>query len=496
MRRSRVFVLGLGLAAALVLGAAGVPGRASASGPRAATTTGPSDSSPAVALAAGPSGGWWLAHSDGGVTAGGSAGYLGSAGALHLAAALVGVFGTADRGGYWLLGRDGGIFTFGDAGFLGSTGAMHLNRPIVGMTPTPDGRGYWLVASDGGIFTFGDAAFLGSAAGSAPAPVVGMAPTTDGAGYWLASTDGTVLAYGSAAGSGPTGAAGGNGAVSLPPTPAGMRALPAGRLYGVTVDDIDLGSSAPVAAAAFGRMPTTRVVFDLGEPASYYADYLRQLQPHSYILGELLDSSDTQSTNLAAEHARVASYLATLGNLVDIWEIGNEVNGNWTGPYTTGAAMVTDAYDQVAAAGKRSALTVFYNAGCGNGPGEPDPATYAQTYLPDRVRQGVDYVLASYYQTQCNNIAPSAATFTAFFQQMRSVFPAAAEGFGEIGLPDAVTAATQSQALSIIAYYYDLAIDLPYYVGGHFWWYYAEDALPQPGNAIWTAINAAILAEG
>ena len=53
---------------------------------------------------------------------------------------------------------DGGIFAGGAAGFHGSTGGAALNQPIVGIAATPRGNGYWLVASDGGIFSFGDAA--------------------------------------------------------------------------------------------------------------------------------------------------------------------------------------------------------------------------------------------------------------------------------------------------------------------------------------------------
>ena len=40
---------------------------------------------------------------------------------------------SAPRPAYWLVGSDGGVFAFGDAGFLGSMGAEHLAAPVVGM---------------------------------------------------------------------------------------------------------------------------------------------------------------------------------------------------------------------------------------------------------------------------------------------------------------------------------------------------------------------------
>jgi len=79
-------------------------------------------------------------------------------------------------GGYWLAASDGGVFTFGGATFFGSMGGKHLNAPVIGIQSTPDGGGYWLYASDGGVFTFGDAAFFGSTGNmTLKAPVVGMA---------------------------------------------------------------------------------------------------------------------------------------------------------------------------------------------------------------------------------------------------------------------------------------------------------------------------------
>jgi uncharacterized membrane protein YgdD (TMEM256/DUF423 family) len=160
-----------------------------------------------VAIATAPTGsGYWVAASDGGVFAVGSAGFHGSLGAVHLNRPIVGMAATPSGHGYWLVASDGGVFAFGDAGFHGSLGALHLNAPIVGMTATPSGHGYWLVAEDGGLFAFGDAAFHGSlGAVVLNAPVVGMAADPHG-GYWMVASDGGIFGFGGAPFEGSTGA--------------------------------------------------------------------------------------------------------------------------------------------------------------------------------------------------------------------------------------------------------------------------------------------------
>src|SRR5579884_4503449 len=124
MSRSWVFVL-CAVAGALVAGT--VPAGAAPVLSDSAYAGG----SPAVGVSAGPTGGWWIAHADGEVTAGGTAPALGSAASSPIAAPVVGMATTADHAGYWLVASDGGIFSFGDAAFFGSTGAMRLNRPVV-----------------------------------------------------------------------------------------------------------------------------------------------------------------------------------------------------------------------------------------------------------------------------------------------------------------------------------------------------------------------------
>jgi hypothetical protein len=155
---------------------------------------------PIVGMAATPSGqGYWLVASDGGVFTEGDATFYGSLGGTVLNKPIVGIAATPNGKGYWLVASDGGIFAFGDANFYGSLGNIVINKPIVGMASTPDGGGYWLVASDGGVFTRGDAGFYGSLGNLVlNKPIVGMASTPDGGGYWLVASDGGVFAEGNA----------------------------------------------------------------------------------------------------------------------------------------------------------------------------------------------------------------------------------------------------------------------------------------------------------
>jgi len=273
-----------------------------------------------------------------------------------------------------------------------------------------------------------------------------------------------------------------------------MRALPS-PLYGVTVDGIANLSDIVAGARALGHMPVTRVYFNVKEPASYYAAAVRAIQPVSYVMGELLDSSDARHIGTRAYGKRVESYLAQLGNSVDVWEIGNEVNGNWTGRYSTVEAKLTAAYDEVSAAGRRTALTLYYNVGCGDSSRELDPVTFSERYVPSVVRSGLDYVLLSYYEGDCNGIRPSAATWTAYFARLHAIFPHALVGFGEIGMNNPATSTTLGAARSLMTYYYGLRIDLPYYVGGYFWWYYDEDCLPYFTKPLWSTLDSAFAAE-
>jgi hypothetical protein len=269
-------------------------------------------------------------------------------------------------------------------------------------------------------------------------------------------------------------------------------------LFGVTVDEIAQLQSITASLAALPRRASTRVYFDVREPAGYYARAVQAIHEVSGVMGELLDSSDETSITTQALQARTREYLGQLGSAVDIWEIGNEVNGNWTGEYTAVSQKLTAAFEAVSAAGARTALTLYANNfgpnNCGDGTSELTPLRFSERYVPAHVAASLDYVLLSYYPSQCHNREPSTGELSSSLQALHALYPRAAFGFGEVGLPKRVRRHSLRKAEQIMRWAYSLNPGLPYYVGGYFWWYGAEDALRQRAPLA-GALGAAFQAE-
>jgi hypothetical protein len=255
------------------------------------------------------------------------------------------------------------------------------------------------------------------------------------------------------------------------------------------------GSSRAAKRTHLPRMPTTRIYFDVKEPARYYAAAVRELRPVSYLMGELLDSSDEIHISAAAYRARVRSYLGAFASEIDLSEIGNEVNGSWTGHYPVVSAKLTEAYRQVTAWHKRTALTLLLQRQVRRRGRRAEPAGLLPPVRADRNPDRLDYVFLSYYEDDCNGIRPSAATWTAYFRDLHALYPHALLGFGEIGRNNPVTTQTMAAGRSLISYYYGLTIKLRYYVGGYFWWYYGSGCLPYQAKPLWRALRAGIVTE-
>ena len=119
------------------------------------------------------------------------------------------------------------------------------------------------------------------------------------------------------------------------------------KIYGLTLDDISDIDETVDALKSFAKRTTTRVVFDEDKSASDYTNALNALKPYTDIMGELFDSEYIAHYSVEEYTRRVRRYLNAHGDKVKIWEIGNEVNGEWTGNPNVVAQKTINAYKEV-----------------------------------------------------------------------------------------------------------------------------------------------------
>jgi hypothetical protein len=240
-------------------------------------------------------------------------------------------------------------------------------------------------------------------------------------------------------------------------------------MYGVTLDNVDQLPAIIDSLHSMPFKPISRIVFDEFIPAKNYASAVSKISKVSYVMGEILDSWYVGQYSTKAYTARVKEYLNTLGKYVNIWEIGNEINGEWLGKNTDVVAKMTSAYDLVKKQGKFTELTLYYNAGCWSKP-ENEMFAWAKKNIPPHMKLGLDYVLVSYYEDDCNGLQPN---WPNVFDRLKGMFPNSRIGFGEVGTQ--ITA----KKTAYIKRYYSKKINNPHYVGGYFWWYGHQDFLPK-----------------
>jgi hypothetical protein len=101
------------------------------------------------------------------------------------------------------------------------------------------------------------------------------------------------------------------------------------------------------------------------------------------------------------------------------------------------------------------------------------------------MKNGLDYVLVSYYEDDCNNYQPN---WQQVFDSLHVIFPNAKLGIGECGTTNA------NRKAEYITRYYTMNITTPNYIGGYFWWYYRQDCVPWNTKPLWQVLdNANIL---
>jgi hypothetical protein len=283
------------------------------------------------------------------------------------------------------------------------------------------------------------------------------------------------------------------GQVSQPASAARRTAALPASLRGITYDDFSSRcgvSSDELATAQALNHPTVRVVFDPIGP-SCYASGMQSLHQYAYTMGELADSSSLKRYSLGKIRARTKSYVSALAGVTDLWEIGNEVNGEWLSKVRCPSdhecaaqahdvmSKVETMYDIVNARGLATELTLYYQVPQYVTPGY-DMIKWERTYVPAKMHRGLRYVLVSYYEAGNYGARPTASQWNKIFTQLADDFPNAMVGFGEIGRAAPISdSSSLADAQSIFSYYMSIAPPgLTRFTRAGFWWYAAEDLVP------------------
>lgn len=264
-------------------------------------------------------------------------------------------------------------------------------------------------------------------------------------------------------------------------------------IYGITSDDAYHSKEIVDSISKMSRKITMRLVYDEKVKATEYVASTKEVHKVAFVMGELLDSFYVGKETLASYRARASEYLAAMGDNVDIWEIGNEINGEWLGTTANVVAKMQGAYDVMKAKQKRVALTLYYNQGCYDDKAN-EMFTWAAANIPQNMKNGLDYVLVSYYEDDCSGLKPDWPTV---FHKLALMFPNSKVGFGEVGTKIAlkknkqIILSAQDNKAEYIKRYYSMTINEPNYIGGYFWWYGYQDLIPAT-NPLWSVFNNAI----
>lgn len=280
-------------------------------------------------------------------------------------------------------------------------------------------------------------------------------------------------------------------------------------LYGITSESVADRKQVPKLRKSLevlresGKQPILRAVYQWsGSATKGLEDYcagVNALKDVAYIMVEIIDSSSMSKCDVDCYRERTRQLVKRLGDSVDIWEIGNEINENWLREHKDARDKETvdreslNVLKKLDAAARevsnikgRTALTLYFNDD-----GRRHCWTLAQDemfqwvdrYLSSPYKSDLNYVLISYYDDPskddgCRNnddeekLQPD---WPKVFSDLDSKFNGPSVGFGECGTKD-----KKLKTEYIHHYYSDINQQSIHakFMGGYFWWFFDKDMVP------------------
>ncbi|MFC2477046.1 MAG: hypothetical protein ACFNTU_06105, partial [Catonella sp.] len=157
------------------------------------------------------------------------------------------------------------------------------------------------------------------------------------------------------------------------------------KIYGLTIDDgwyDDVSLKEVVSSLKKLKIrPTARIVMSKDTEPKEYVKMFREIHKVADVMAEPVDSYEMNLyKDVESYRKRFKDSYKYLGKYVDIWEIGNEVNGEeWIKQDNSLVAdKIIAAYNEIKTKGGKTAVTFYYE----NPDYQRDMFEWIKTYIP------------------------------------------------------------------------------------------------------------------
>ncbi len=258
-------------------------------------------------------------------------------------------------------------------------------------------------------------------------------------------------------------------------------------IFGLTIDDVWYEETAlEDVLEGLNNLevrPTVRIVMSREIEPKEYVELFKSVKEYADIMACPVDSSEMKNFKDRVSYLkRFEDSYENLSQYVDIWEIGNEINGTeWI---KQEPELIVDKMLCVAefmqSRDEKIALTLY----CTDSPHQ-DMIDWVKKYVPKKLVVYVDYCFVSYYEDDNGGYLPD---WKSIFDDLGDIFPTAFLGIGECG--NTAENSTQESKINMVNKYYQMPKYHERFVGGYFWWNWVADCIPYENNAVYEAIKS------